>query len=300
MTQVHQALLDDRGVVRVTGDDATSFLDNLITQDLAGMANGDARFAALLTPQGKILFDFFVVCTADGFLLDVAREKATDLVKRLALYKLRAKVAITDHSGHSKIFARWEAGAIRHPEYVSYLDPRDGLLGFRDIWLGDLAAEPFNPPPGDGHNVDAYRELRVILGIPEGGKDYAFGDAFPHEANMDRFNGVSFSKGCFVGQEVVARMQHKTVVRKRVVRVKGHRQLTEKGVVKLGEVAIGTVGSCSGVLALAMLRLDRALEARSLDQEITVDGIPLRVFPEELEQYRNESAAKSEQKAARI
>ena len=307
MSQAKITLLDDRGVVRVTGEDATAFLDNLVTNDVTGMTPGAARFAALLTPQGKILFDFFVVRTADGYLLDVARDKAAELVKRLTLYKLRAKVEIIDASGGAYDFmAYWEGDTVRHDEppqgSVVYRDPRHPKLG-------DRTADRVPGEPEQSRNVrmiklirpyDDYHAHRIAFGIPEGGKDYAFGDAFPHEANMDRLNGVSFTKGCFVGQEVVARMQHKTVVRKRVTRVEAADPLTSGAEVNVGDAVIGSIGSVSGNQGLAMLRLDRIIEALDKGQAITADGHPLTVDPDAVRHFRDESTAKAAEKAARI
>jgi tRNA-modifying protein YgfZ len=307
MSDTKIAPLDDRGVVRVSGEDADSFLDNLVTNDVTGMADGEARFAALLTPQGKILFDFFVVRMADGYLLEVARDKAVELVKRLTLYKLRAKVDITDASGGAyHVMAHWpdapaQLGAPPKGS-VLYRDPRHSNLGTR-------AAIRVPGEPEQSRNVmminptkpyDDYHAHRISLGIPEGGKDYAYGDAFPHEANMDRLAGISFTKGCFVGQEVVARMQHKTVVRKRVVRVEAPGSLASGTEVKAGEAVIGSIGSVSGTQGLAMLRLDRVIEALDKGEAVNADGQPLTVDKTMLEWFRGDSTTKAAEKAARI
>jgi tRNA-modifying protein YgfZ len=300
MSDTKFAALDDRGVVRVAGEDATAFLDNLVTNDVPGMANGDARFAALLTPQGKILFDFFVVRMADGYLLDVARDKAAELVKRLALYKLRAKVEMIHLEGITRVFALPIEFGAGDWAWATFVDPRNKQLGRRAVWKDQLGLAPFPPPPRSNWDADKYHAHRIALGIPEGGKDFAYGDAFPHEANMDRLNGVSFTKGCFVGQEVVARMQHKTVVRKRVVCVEAAGPLKSGAEVKIGEAVIGTIGSVAGMQGLAMLRLDRIIEALDKGEVVAADGQPLTVDPEALRHFRDESTAKAAEKAARI
>lgn len=290
-------LLTDRGVVRVTGEDATSFLDNLVTNDLEGMAEGEARFAALLTPQGKILFDFLVVRTADGYLLDIARDKAAELVKRLVLYKLRAKVMLEDCAATYTVGVAWDGSGGVPSASIPYRDPRAADAGQRFI------AQAQVPPPARQQATDgaqAFWRHLIALGIPEGGRDYAFGDAFPHEANMDRLQGVSFSKGCFVGQEVVARMQHKTVVRKRITRVTGASPLVAGAEVKAGEATIGTVGSVAGNEALAMVRLDRAIEALDKGEAITAGGVPIIVDPAALNTYRVDADRKSDLKAQRL
>lgn len=295
------ALLDDRGVVRVSGPEAESFLDNLVTNDVTGMVNGDARFAALLTPQGKILFDFFVVRMADGYLLDVARDKAAELAKRLTLYKLRAKVEIAHLDGITRVIALATDFGPVDWAWVMFTDPRNPHLGQRAIWKeNELGLAPFAPPQRSHWDEDKYNAHRIALGIPEGGRDFAYGDAFPHEAGMDLLHGVSFTKGCFVGQEVVARMQHKTVVRKRVVRIEAAGPLTSGAEVKAGEAVIGTIGSVAGMQGLAMLRLDRIIEALDKGEVVAADGQPLTVDPDALRHFRDESIAKAAEKAARI
>ena len=295
----------DRGIVRVAGADALAFLDNLVTNDLMGIADKEALFAALLTPQGKILFDFFVVRNGDVFLLDVARDKTADLAKRLGLYKLRAKVEIADCSGGGyRVLALWDETRKDPgpPGSVSYADPRSRHLGWRialrmpglpeDARALDTASVP--------QANDAYHARRVTLGVPEGGRDFPYGDTFPHEANMDRLNGVSFAKGCFIGQEVVARMQHKTVVRKRVVPVTVAAPLATGAEITVGEAVIGTVGSVAGNRGLAMVRLDRVVEALDNGQPVQAGGQPVTVDAQALQLFRDETARKAIEKAARI
>ena len=140
----------------------------------------------------------------------------------------------------------------------------------------------------------AYHTHRIALGIPEGGKDYEFGDAFPHEANFDLLDGVSFEKGCYVGQEIVARMEHRGTVRKRIVRVAGASELpATRPDVKIGDVVIGRLGSVAGRMGLAMLRLDRAIEAVDKGEPITADGIALEVDAAMLARQRKVMADKA-------
>lgn len=254
-------LLDDRGVVAVDGPDAAKLLQGLVTNDVGLLETQPAIHAGLLSPQAKILFEFFVVKAPDGLLLDVAREKAAELVKRLTLYKLRAAVTLRDLSDRSRVFA--DFGAEPHLDHgIIYRDPRLAELGWRAI----LPADGANTIVADaGH----YHAHRIALGVPEGGRDYAFGDAFPHEALFDQLNGVSFTKGCYVGQEVVSRMEHRGIARKRIVPVVASGGTLKSGdAVRAGEVEIGTVGSVCGARGLALLRLDRA-------EEFAAKGVPL-------------------------
>jgi tRNA-modifying protein YgfZ len=274
MTPARIARLADRGVVRVTGADAEKLLQGIVSNDMELLASQPAIHAALLTPQGKILFDFFVVRASDGFLLEVARDKAADLAKRLNLYKLRAKVDIQDASEDYRVLALWGSPSGREEitDTVSFADPRLPALGSRilvDTRSASGKVEALDATPED------YHAHRIALGVPEGGKDYVLGDTFPHEADLDQLGGVSFSKGCFVGQEVVSRMQNRANVRKRVVPIQGEAPLASGAEVTAGTAAIGTVGSVSGRSALALLRLDRAAEAMAKGQNLTADGVAI-------------------------
>ena len=284
------APLHDRGVVSVTGTDAGKLLQGLITNDMDALSrDGAAIHAGLLSPQGKILFEFFVVRTADGFLIELAKDKAADFVKRLTMYRLRADVALHDVSANYKVYALWGATAASSGETratVSFADPRIPALGRRILADAALATDVASATNDTDASEAAYDAHRIALGVPEGGKDYDFGDAYPHEADFDLFNGVSFKKGCYVGQEVVSRMQNKTVVRKRIVKVSGAAALTMHADILLGEAAIGRVGSVDGVNGLAMLRLDRAVEAREKGLSLTANGVAISPDEAALETYR--------------
>ena len=293
-----KAQLADRGAVSVTGPDAVKFLQGLVTNDVEGLVTkpDDVAFAAatahaaLLSPQGKILIDFFCVRTLDGFVLDVPSEKAADLVKRLSMYKLRATVEIKDVSGNFKLFALWGPNACSSGPTkgtVAFHDPRHPGLGQRILAEAQFATDIASATNGAKSPPEAYHAHRIALGIPEGGKDYDFGDIYPHEANFDLLNGISLTKGCYVGQEIVARMQHKTVVRKRVVRVEGTSDLpADRPDIIAGEAVIGKLGSISGRQGLAMLRLDRADEFERKGTLLSAGGIELRVSEEAMNQYR--------------
>jgi hypothetical protein len=300
-TAIHVAVLEDRGVVSVTGTDAEKLLGGLVTNDMALLDHASsvgepALYAALLSPQGKILFDFLLVKTADGFLLDTAREKAGELVKRLSMYKLRAAVEIRDVSDAYRVAAMWGDEPVPSARETAgshlFADPRLPALGFRI--LVDVRSVGAVPAGSDGVAVpaQAYHSHRIGLGVPEGVRDFAFGDTFPHEALLDQLNGVSFTKGCFVGQEVVSRMQHRTSVRKRVVPVAGDQALPEGPLpVLVGEVEIGRLGSVAGECGLALLRIDRVAEARRDGIAVTVGGVPVRVDVPAFATFRIEVAA---------
>jgi tRNA-modifying protein YgfZ len=306
--------LADRGVVSVGGPEAKGFLDGLLTCDMDRVAPGRARFGALLTPQGKILFDFIVHEASEegGYHLDVLKPFAPDLAKRLGFYKLRAKVTVADASERFAVLAGWD-GAPRPdgPDALVSDDPRLPALGWRALapsprlrgegWGEGPGDEPQSlPPSGSGASsgetgahpaphpasgerglvpADAYHAHRIALGVPEGGRDFLFADAFPHEALMDQLHGVDFDKGCYVGQEVVSRMQHRGTARSRIVPlVYLDGFATEPGVeVTAGERVIGKAGTGANGRGLALLRLDRAADALAAGETIRAGGLPVRL-----------------------
>jgi folate-binding protein YgfZ len=278
MPLAKMALLPDRGVVRVAGPDAEKFLNGIVTADLAALATQAAVHAALLTPQGKILFELFVTRAPDGaLLLETARDTAEALVKRLQMFVLRAKVAAENVSSAYELAAVWGGDVAPRSKRIVYADPRLATMGARV-----LAPVPpgFGAASGaEGHAewvpTEAYHAHRIALGVPEAGKDFPLGDTFPHEADLDLLNGVSFAKGCFVGQEVVARMKHRGNVRKRVVPVEAEAPLRSGAPVTVGGSEIGRIGSVAGARGLALIRLDRAAEAGAKGQAILADGVAI-------------------------
>jgi folate-binding protein YgfZ len=274
MGHCHAALLRDRGVVRIAGADARKFLQGVVTGDINKVQGSTAIHAGLLSPQGKILFDFFVAGANSGFLLDVAQDRAEELAKRLGFYRLRAEVEI-GAAPSLKVAAAW-GGPPRPPQgAVVYADPRLPDLGFRILMpAGSNLAELGCAEAPE----EAYHAMRIGLGVPEGGRDYVFGETFPHEALFDQLNGVDFAKGCFVGQEVVSRMQHRGTARKRVVPVEGDGPLPAPGTgIEAGGQPIGTLGSVSGASGLALIRLDRAEEALSRGTPLTAGEAKVRL-----------------------
>ena len=224
----------------------------------------------------------------DDFLLDVAQDHAAALVKRLTMYKLRAAVQLTDLSAQMAVAVAWGAAPPAVPRGILSLpDPRHTDLGTRLLLPSGRLAE-LGKCDAD---ANVYHAHRVGLGVPDEALDYPLGDTFPHEADFDLFNGASFTKGCYVGQEVVSRMQNKTVVRKRVVRISGD-GLTTGGEIKHGDGVIGAIGSIAGNRALAMLRLDRALEAAGKGEILTANGHAISVDAADLARYHDSLANK--------
>ena len=275
------ALLPDRGVVKVAGEDARRFLHGVVTADVSGLSPGQARFAALLTPQGKILADFIITEAAaedgGGFFLDCPRALAQALVDKLTVYRLRAKAMIENLSDKLGVLAAWD-GAGKTECGLVYPDPRLPALGMRCVLPPELAGDAAAELGATLVDAKQYEDYRIALGIPRGGQDFTYGDAFPHETDMDQPAGVDFAKGCYIGQEVVSRMEHRGSARTRIVPVTYDDFAPEPGMpVIAGEKNVGTLGSTSGGRGLAMLRLDRVEEAMTAGIPLTAGGITLRI-----------------------
>jgi folate-binding protein YgfZ len=258
------AKLSDRGLVRVSGPEMRGFLQGLVTGNVLTLEPGEARWAALLSPQGKILFDFLMIVSDESILLDVKADKAADLVKRLNMYKLRAKVEAADETASLAVIALYGG-----PVAEGARDSRHADMGARLI-VPSTSVDATLLTFGGDFGVEDYAAHRIALGVPDGGVDFAYGDAFPAEADMDLFNGVDFKKGCFVGQEVVARMHYRSTTRTRVTRVLLEGVAPPPGAtITAGEKQVGAMGSSAGAQGLALLRLDRAEEAAQA-------GLPLK------------------------
>jgi folate-binding protein YgfZ len=275
------AFLPDRGVVKVSGEDARNFLNGLVTTDVTELAPGLGRFGALLTPQGKIIVDFLITEAPSGhgggFLIDCPRALAQDLATKLGFYKLRAKVTVENLSDSLGVMAAWDGDPTVKPD-LSYADPRQAALGWRILIPEELKQKVADLIGAELVDSGRYEAHRIASGAPRGGLDFTYGDAFPHETNMDRLRGVDFDKGCYVGQEVVSRMQHRGTARTRTVKVLFDGFAPEPGTAILaGDKQVGTIGSTSGQHGLALIRTDRVTDALDAGLALTAGGLGLRL-----------------------
>jgi len=275
------AFLPDRGVVKVSGEDARNFLNGLVTTDVTELKPGLAKFGALLTPQGKIIVDFLITEApaghGGGFLFDCPRALAQTLTDKLRFYKLRAKVTVENLGESLGVIAAWGGESAMQPD-LTYADPRAQALGYRILAPHDLVAKVAALIGADLVEPAAYEAQRIACGVPRGGLDFIYGDAFPHETNMDRLNGVDFDKGCYVGQEVVSRMQHRGTARTRTVKILLDGPGPEAGAsILAGDKPVGTIGSTAGGTGLALVRTDRVADALAAGQPLTAGGLSLRL-----------------------
>lgn len=268
MALVHLA---DRAVIRAEGPDAETLLQNVLTPDLTQLADGEVRPGALLTPQGKILFDFVISRAGpDAFRLDCRADIAEDFIKRLTFLRVRAKVNFS-LSDQELVSVSWQTES-PGSQTDSTTRERDSKTSETDSTrLADRRFPEqlsvfriYGPAAGSTRDLAEWHRLRVEHGVAESGTDYQLSDAFPHDILFDQNGGTGLRKGCYVGQEVVSRMHHRGTARRRLVIVEAaaplspdHREITADG------KPIGELGTICGNRALAILRIDRLADARA-------------------------------------
>lgn len=275
-----QIPLNNRGVVSVTGEDTRNFLQGLITNDIEKVSETRTIYAALLTPQGKFLHDFFIVKYKNLLLLECENSGIPNLINRLSKYRLRAKVNITDETNKFEVSVTFKydgeeplgqvgSTAIRS-DGVSFIDPRHRGLGERTIRLieGNKATNADTSVPNK--NLDAYETLRIVLGVPDSFADLVREKTMPLEVGFDELNGIDFEKGCYVGQEVTARMKHRNLVKRRLFPIEFDGDLSPGAIVKAGEFDVGTIYSVMNGRGLALLRLEAVTKSRLWAEGVNV------------------------------
>ncbi len=270
--------LPSRALFRLTGSDAADWLQDLITNDVECLEDEGALYAALLSPQGKILFDFLVYSAQEGMLIDCEAASLDALMKRLSMYKLRSDVTLAAEPDLGVISSCTPLDEALPFVEVAAPDPRLEKLGYRMV--GNLARMQ-TAYEEQGHRVDGedvYRDYLLGLGIPGGGEDFAAGKAYPLESNFEELHGVSFSKGCFIGQEVVARMKHKAVLKKRTLPFTCEANPPAAGSeIRAGPSKVGDVLASAASGGIALIRLNEWRAALAAGQTLEVDGIKLSV-----------------------
>lgn len=259
------ASLDNRALIAVSGPDAEHFLQNILTTDLDTLGAAEAKPGALLSPQGKILFDFLISRSGEnGFRLECRVDVADDFLRRLTLYKLRAKVEIAKQDQSLVTVAWGPDSTASQTDSTDVSDARFGQVSVR---------RSYGSAPAGGDPA-AWQALRIAHGIAESGSDYQLGDAFPHDVLLDETGGVGFKKGCYVGQEVVSRMQHRGTARRRVLIVSADHALPAPGTeLTVAGRPVGTLGSTEGTSGLAIARIDRVKAALDAGQPILAGDV---------------------------
>ena len=264
------ASIDGRALISVTGADAQHFLQNLVTTDIDQLGSHEVRPGALLTPQGKILHSFLVSHVTDGFVLECDAASADDFSKRLMLYRMRAKVAISSEN-QASVRVSWD------PE--SSPSQEDSTAWLADVRFPATAGvlRSYGQAVADAE-ASGFDVVRIASGVAEAGRDFEDGEAFPHDVGLDQTHGVSFRKGCYVGQEVVSRMQHRGTARRRIVTVSADEALPATGTELTADgKPVGRLGTIVGNSGLALVRLDRVADALAAGIPVEAKGVVLAI-----------------------
>jgi folate-binding protein YgfZ len=287
MANARFCTLDDRGILALQGDDIVHFLQGIVTNDVEALSDDRAIYAALLTPQGKYLHDFFLVQLGETVLLEAAKTRLNDLKRRLTMYRLRAKVTIEDVSDDWAVFALFGGGAYeaaslngeaglacRRNDGAVLIDPRLRALGVRAILPRAVGAALLSDGGFTAVPRAEYDEHHHRLGVADELEAEAL---YPLEAGFDELNGISFTKGCYVGQEVTARMKNRQLVRKRIVPVMIDGDAVEEGgKVLLGDAVVGEILADGPETGLALIRVESLQTAMDEGKVLTSGGATLR------------------------
>ena len=264
--------LEGRGVLRLAGEDRVSFLQGLVSNDVAAVASDRPLYACLLTPQGKFLHDFFLIEVDGALLIECEGARRGDLMERLRKFKLRSKIEIADVSDSYSSFAIQGAPTVAAPPgAMFYADPRASELGIRALLPRATAAAA---PAGPGFlaaDRNDYDRVRIASAVPDGSRDMEPEKAILLESNIDLLNGISWDKGCYMGQELTARTRYRGLIKKRLVPVQIDGTVPAIGapLIENGR-EVGEMRSSAGDMGLALLRLDRVREGREIGTETAV------------------------------
>jgi folate-binding protein YgfZ len=285
MSTCSHTLLKNRGLLAVTGEDAVDFLQGLVSNDVSKASSERALYAAMLTPQGKFLYDFFIVQMENSLLLDCEADRLEELKRKLTMYKLRSKVKLNDLSQDFVVAALMgdtvadtlelppeEGRAKPFMGGLAYMDPRLHKIGARSILPRD-SAETFLINAGfDKGTLEDYEKMRLGLGLPDGSRDMIIDKAILLENGFQDLNGVDWDKGCYMGQELTARTHYRGLVKKRLMPVRVEGSLPASGTkIMLGDVKAGEMRTGQGELGLALIRLDQLKAAIDTDSAMSTD-----------------------------
>src|SRR5215472_7917969 len=288
MADASFVLLDDRGVLAVSGPDRRPFLQGLVSNDVDKVSPSAARYAALLTAQGKYLHDFMIAEAGESLWLDAEAARLGDLQRRLSIYRLRAKVALDERPDLSvaAIFGPDAFITLGLPDEpgaaqpfgsgVVFVDPRLAALGARAILPRNEARALFADAGIAEAGFDSYNRLRLSLGIPDGSRDLMLEKSILLEAGFDELNGIDWQKGCYIGQELTARTKYRGLVKKRLMPVRIEGPSPSPGAVVTADGReVGEMRSSRDGLGLALLRIEKLREGERLAAgEATL--VPLR------------------------
>ncbi|WP_455478481.1 CAF17-like 4Fe-4S cluster assembly/insertion protein YgfZ [Bartonella sp. B10] len=280
-------LLKNRRIIKVTGEEATHFLQVLLTTDVKKIGSQEIFPGALLSPQGKVIADFLIGKIDDGYLIDIEMSLADIFQKRLLLYKLHKKVEITQPL-QEVVMIFWNNEIDISNNNLSFIDKR---FPQKEKIIRIYGKMPFSAPE---HN-DNWNKIRIRYAIAESSQDYEIGKVFPHDINYDQINGLTFNKGCYIGQEIVARMHHHHMVRRRILVVKSQHELIPKSSIRAGTKVLGYLGTCVANEALTLIRIDHVKDALNKNIPFEVENTPVTIsIAENMNFTFSESAIKTD------
>lgn len=275
MTEHHFSLNEDRACLLLSGEDARNFLQGMVTNDVDKVGPATSLYAAFLSAQGRLLHDLFIAEWPDGaqpsaLVLDGDAARLDDLKRRLTMYKLRAKVTITDGRDRLTVALMWGSQALdalglpttpgataKFSGGIVFVDPRLAALGARAILPRETAASSLEAAGFRQAPLSVHQRLRLSLGVPEGSRDLLVEKALPMESGFDELNGVDFKKGCYIGQELTARMKYRALIKKRLfpVEIEGPTPAPGDPVMR-GQEEVGEFRSAADGIGLALLKLE--------------------------------------------
>ncbi len=296
MSKAHWAKLSDRGVLSVSGEDARTFLQGLVSNDVDKVTSDQTVYAGFLTPQGKFLFDFHMIDQSGDILLETEGARLADFHRRLRMYKLRSKVTLADRTEDFQTVVVWGEGALAALGLSSTAGATveiGGGFAWTDSRLPELGARLMLPSGADpsallaSHDIqpgdlNAWETLRLSLAVPDGSRDMVVEKAVLLESGFDELNGVDWRKGCYMGQELTARTKYRGLVKKRLLPIEIDGPLPAPGTPvvagerEIGEIRTGLTQGATGT-GIALLRLDRLSDADEAGQALTAEGARLTV-----------------------
>lgn len=301
-TNTH-VILENRGLLSVSGDDTRDFLQGLVSNDMMKVSAERALYSAMLTPQGKFLYDFFIVQYGDEFLIDCEASRLEDLKRKLTMYKLRSKVELADRTQDYVVAAligesvavsidsgSQEGSAVAFLNGVAFIDPRLAKAGGRCIVPHENAAMTLAEAGFTAGSLDDYEAIRLQLGLPDGSRDMDIDKAILLENGFDELHGVDWDKGCYMGQELTARTHYRGLVKKRLMPVRIEGPLPAPGTpIMLGDKEAGEMRSGLGKQGLALIRLDQFETASQNGEPLSAQGAKLYPVKPEWAEFKSEA-----------
>jgi len=270
MSNLSFSQLNSRGIIKISGPDKREFLQGLVSGDVNNVTANNAIWSAFLSPQGKYLYDFFVGEIDGSLALDCERERLGSFLKKLSMFKLKARVEISDETNNLSVLAAWGNGyenaigtnsspgaSTQFGGGIAFVDPRSEKIGARIIAPEQTAVDALIAAGFTHADIGPYNRLRIALGLPDGSRDMTVDRALLLENGFEELGGVSFEKGCYIGQEVTARTRYRGLVKKRLVPVSIDGPTPEPGTpIICDEREVGEMKSSEADMGLALIRVE--------------------------------------------